>query len=129
MAKYFIHNNEQELTMGSPYHNLLGNVPSGWTVVEYQNKGEQADISDAALAIESEAGLTITGTPCIVVELNCYTGLRDANGDEITTKANKWVCILANTASSWTDITDSMTEWVAMDDQAHDDLIAMGKPS
>lgn len=129
MAKYFIHNNEQELTMSSPYHNLLGNVPSGWTVVEYQNEGEQADVSDAALAIESEAGLTITGTPSIVVELNCYTGLRDANGDEITTKANKWVCIHVNTASSWTDITDSMTEWVAMDDQAHDDLIAMGKPS
>lgn len=129
MAKYFIHNNEQELSMGSPYHDLLGNVPSGWTVVEYQNEGEQADISDAALAVESEAGLTITGTPCIVVELNCHTGLRDANGDEITTKANKWVCIHVNTASSWTNINDSMTEWVAMDDQAHDDLIAMGKPS
>tara|TARA_B100000927_G_scaffold137559_2_gene110994 strand:+ start:166 stop:555 length:390 start_codon:yes stop_codon:yes gene_type:complete len=129
MAKYFIHNNEQELTMGSPYHNLLGNVPSGWTVVEYQNEGEQADVSDAALAIESETKINIIGTPSIVVELNCYTGLRDSNGDEITTKANRWVCIPVNTASSWTTITNSMTEWVAMDDQAHDDLIAMGKPS
>lgn len=129
MAKYFIHNNEQELTMGSPYHDLLGNVPSGWTVVEYQNEGEQADVSDAALAIESETKINIIGTPSIVVELNCYTGLRDSNGDEITTKANRWVCIPVNTASSWTTITNSMTEWVAMDDQAHDDLIAMGKPS
>tara|TARA_B100000214_G_scaffold350912_1_gene304930 strand:- start:3435 stop:3824 length:390 start_codon:yes stop_codon:yes gene_type:complete len=129
MAKYFVHNNEQELTMGSPYHNLLGNVPSGWTVVEYQNEGEQADVSDAALAIESEAGLTITGTPSIVVELSCYVGLRDSNGDEVTTKANKWICIPVNPSGSWTTITDSMTEWVAMDDQAHDDLIAMGKPS
>ena len=47
MAKYFIHNDEQELTMSSPYHNLLGNVPSGWTVVDYQNEGDQADVSDA----------------------------------------------------------------------------------
>ena len=84
MAKYFIHNDEQELTMNSPYHNLLGRVPSGWTVVDYQNAGEQADVSDAALAIESEAGLTII---------------------------------------------DSMTNWVARDDAAHDALVAMGKPS
>ena len=53
MAKYFIHNNEQEIS------DLLSNVPSGWTVVEYQNEGEQADISDAALAVESEAELSI----------------------------------------------------------------------
>ena len=128
MAKYFIHNNEQELTMGSPYHNLLGNVPSGWTVVDYQNEGDQADISDAALAVEAEAGLIITGTPSIVVELNCYPGLRDSNGDPITTRANKWVCIPVIPNSSWTDIADSMTNWVARDDAAYDSLIAMGKP-
>tara|TARA_B100000927_G_scaffold288960_1_gene284572 strand:- start:309 stop:698 length:390 start_codon:yes stop_codon:yes gene_type:complete len=129
MAKYFIHNDEQELTMDSPYHNLLDNVPSGWTVVDYQNPGEQADVSDAALAIESEAGLTINGTPSIVVELNCYTGIRDSNGDPITTRANKWVCIPINPACSWTEINDAMTDWVTRDDAAHDALIAMGKPS
>ena len=43
MAKYFIHNDEQELLQG---HELLNNVPSGWTVVDYQNPGEQADISE-----------------------------------------------------------------------------------
>ena len=31
MAKYFIHNDEQELLQG---HELLNNVPSGWTVVD-----------------------------------------------------------------------------------------------
>ena len=108
MAKYFIHNDEQELTMNSPYHNLLGSVPSGWTVVDYQNAGEQADVSDAALAIESEAGLTIIGTPSIVVELNCYTGIRDANGDEITTKANKWVCIPVDPARVTTSSEEMM---------------------
>ena len=129
MAKYFIHNDEQELTMGDPFHDLLNNVPSGWTVVDYQNPGEQADVSDAALAIESEAGLTINGTPSIVVELNCYTGIRDSNGDPITTRANKWVCIPINPACSWTDIDEAMTDWVVRDDAAHDALIAMGKPS
>ena len=129
MAKYFIHNDEQELTMTSPYHNLLGNVPSGWTVVDYQNEGDQADVSDAALAIESETGLTIIGTPSIVVELNCYTGVRDSNGDAVTTRANKWICIPVDSARDWTAITDSMTNWVARDDDAHDALVAMGKPS
>ena len=129
MAKYFIHNDEQELTMDSPYHNLLGNVPSGWTVIDYQNTGEQADVSNDALAIEAEAGLTINGTPSIVVELNCYTGIRDSNGDPITTRANKWVCIPINPACSWSDIDDAMTNWLARDDAAHDALIAMGKPS
>ena len=129
MAKYFIHNDEQELTMESPYHNLLGNVPSGWTVIDYQNTGEQADVSNDALAIEAEAGLTINGTPSIVVELNCYTGIRDSNGDPITTRANKWVCIPINPACSWTDIDEAMTDWVVRDDAAHDALIAMGKPS
>ena len=128
MAKYFIHNDEQELTMNSPFNNLLGNVPSGWTVVDYQNTGEQADVSDAALAIESEAGLTINGTPSIVVQLNCYSGLRDSNGDPVTTRANKWICIPVDPGYSWADITDSMTNWVARDDAAYDSLIAMGKP-
>lgn len=128
MAKYFIHNDEQELTLGDPFHDLLNNVPDGWTVVDYQNEGDQADISDAALAVEAEAGLTINGTPSIVVELNCYSGLRDSNGDEITTRANKWVCIPVIPNSSWTDIDDSMTDWVLRDDAAHDALIALGKP-
>ena len=128
MAKYFIHNDEQELTLGDPFHDLLNNVPDGWTVVDYQNEWDQADISDAALAVEAEAGLTINGTPSIVVELNCYSGLRDSNGDEITTRANKWVCIPVIPNSSWTDIDDSMTDWVLRDDAAHDALIALGKP-
>jgi hypothetical protein len=57
MAKYFIHNDEQELLTG---HELLNNVPAGWTVVDYQNPGEQADISDAALAVEAESGIGIS---------------------------------------------------------------------
>lgn len=128
MAKYFIHNDEQELTLGDPFYDLLNNVPDGWTVVDYQNEGDQADVSDAALDIESESGLTISGTPSIVVQLNCYSGLRDSNGDPVTTRALKWICIPVNPTHSWTDITDSMTNWVERDDAAHDSLIAMGKP-
>jgi hypothetical protein len=58
VAKYFIHNDEQELTKGN---NLLGTVPSGWTVVDYQNPGEQADVSDAALAIEADTSACSPG--------------------------------------------------------------------
>ena len=120
MAKYFIHNNEQELTIREP--KLLSNVPSGWTVVEYQNEGEQADISDAALAIESEAGITINGTPSVVVQLNCYKGLLNPDGSENTTREYKWICIPVHDGKSWADIEQEMVDWVARDDAVHDTL-------
>ena len=90
MAKYFIHNNERELLTG---HELLNNVPSGWTVVEYQNAGEQADISDAALAVETEAGTGISGHPSIVVQLNVFDGLFNADLSKNTT-TRKWSTVL-----------------------------------
>ena len=120
MAKYFIHNNEQELTIREP--KLLSNVPSEWTVIEYQNPGEQADISGKAEAVEAEAGLTINGTPSIVVQLNCYKGLLNADGTENTTRENKWVCILVHDGQSWADIEQEMVDWVARDDAIHDTL-------
>jgi hypothetical protein len=58
VAKYFIHNDEQELTKGN---NLLGTVPSGWTVVDYQNPGEQADVSASIANAASETSACSPG--------------------------------------------------------------------
>lgn len=121
MAKYFIHNDEQELTKG---HNLLGNVPSGWTVVDYQNSGEQADISDAAIAIESSTGIGISGHPSIVVQLNLFDRLYKEDGSKNTTdRSLQWRCIHIDLSWSWTDITEAMAEFVTLNDTNHTALL------
>jgi hypothetical protein len=121
MAKYFIHNDEQELTKG---HNLLGNVPSGWTVVDYQNSGEQADISDAAIAIESSTGIGISGHPSIVVQLNLSDRLYKEDGSKNTTdRSLQWRCIHIDLSWSWTDITEAMAEFVTLNDTNHTALL------
>ena len=121
MAKYFIHNDEQELTKG---HNLLGNVPSGWTVVDYQNSGEQADISDAAIAIEASTGIGISGHPSIVVQLNLFDRLYKEDGSKNTTdRSLQWRCIHIDLSWSWTDITEAMAEFVTLNDTNHTALL------
>ena len=122
MAKYFIHNDEQELLQG---HELLNNVPSGWTVVDYQNAGEQADISDAALAVESSTGIGISGHPSIVVQLNLFDGLYKADGSKNTTdRSLQWRCMHVELDWSWTDITDAMAEFVTANDTNHTNCLA-----
>ena len=117
---YFIHNNEQELTKG---HNLLGTVPSGWTVVEYQNAGEQADISDAALAVEAEAGIGISGHPSIVVQMNLFDGLFNADGSKnTTTRKLEWRCLHVELKWSWTDIQDYIDDYITIIDENHTTL-------
>lgn len=122
MAKYFIHNDEQELTKG---HNLLGTVPSGWTVVDYQNPGEQADVSDAALAIEADTGVGIIGTPSIVVQLNLFNRLYNEDGSKNTTNRTlQWKCIEVILSWSWEDIEDAMADFVTANDANHNALLA-----
>jgi hypothetical protein len=119
MAKYFIHNDEQELLQG---HELLNNVPSGWTVVDYQNEGEQADISDAALAIESSTGINISGHPSVVLQLNLFDGLFNADGSKNTTNRTlQWKCLHVDPVLnlSWTDIQTMIDTFVTLNDANH----------
>lgn len=124
MAKYFIHNNEQELNWDG---GLLTNVPEGWTVVEYQNPGPQADISDAALAIETEAGLGISGHPSIVLQLSLYEGLYNSDETENTNRTMQWKCIHVNPEWSWTRIEEEISDFISENDAGHDALIALGQ--
>ena len=119
MAKYFIHNDEQELTKGN---NLLGTVPSGWTVVDYQNPGEQADVSDAALAVESSTGISISGHPSVVLQLNLFNGLFNADGSKNTTNRTlQWKCLHVDPSinMSWSDIQDMIDNFVTLNDANH----------
>ncbi len=122
MAKYFIHNDEQELFKGPK---LLNNVPDGWTVVDYQNPGEQADISDAALAIEAETGVGIAAHPSIVVQLNLFNRLYNPDGSKNTTNRTlQWKCIEVHLSWSWTDIENAMADFVTANDENHHALLA-----
>jgi hypothetical protein len=117
MAKYFIHNDEQELLTG---HELLNNVPTGWTVVDYQNPGEQADISDAALAVEAESGIGISGHPSVVLQLNLFDGLFKADGSKNTdTRTLVWKCIHIDLYWSWTDIQNAIDTFITLNDANH----------
>jgi hypothetical protein len=119
VAKYFIHNDEQELTKGN---NLLGTVPSGWTVVDYQNEGEQADVSDAALAVESSTGISISGHPSVVLQLNLFNGLFNADGSKNTTNRTlQWKCLHVDPSidMSWSDIQDMIDNFVTLNDANH----------
>lgn len=119
MAKYFIHNDEQELTKGN---NLLGTVPSGWTVVDYQNEGEQADVSDAALAVESSTGISISGHPSVVLQLNLFDGLFNADNSKNTTNRTlQWKCLHVDPVLnlSWTDIQNMIDNFVTLNDANH----------
>ena len=123
MAKYFIHNDEQELKKG---HNLLGTLPSGLTVVDYQNPGEQADVSDAALAIEADTGVGIIGTPSIVVQLNLFNRLYNEDGSKNTTNRTlQWKCIEVILSWSWEDIEDAMADFVTANDADNNVLLAV----
>ena len=119
MAKYFIHNDEQELLQG---HELLNNVPAGWTVVDYQNEGEQADVSDAALAVESSTGITISGHASIVLQLNLFDGLFNADGSKNTTNRTlQWKCLHVDPSinMSWSGIQDMIDNFVTLNDANH----------
>jgi hypothetical protein len=127
VAKYFIHNDEQELLTG---HELLNNVPAGWTVVDYQNPGEQADISDAALAVESESGLIISGHPSVVLQLNLFDGLFKDDGSKNTdTRTLQWKCIHIDLYWSWTDIQNAIDTFITLNDTNHTELQNQAKVS
>jgi len=122
VAKYFIHNNEQELTRG---HELLNNVPDDWTVIEYQNSGDQADTSDDALAVESETGISISGHPSIVVQLNLFDRLYKEDGTKNTDiKSLQWRCIHVQLQWSWEDIQNEMDAYVSLNAEAQVALLA-----
>lgn len=100
MAKYFIHNGEQDL--------IISNLPEGYTVLEITS----AERSEAIDPLP----LDVIGVPCLIEELNIYTAW---NTD---TKSDKWQCLCVPEATTWAAMEAKRTEYLTLNEQQHTDM-------
>ena len=103
MAKYFIHNGEQD--------SIIDDLPAGYTVLEITS----AERSEAIDPLP----LDVVGVPCIIEELNLYTAW---NTD---TKSDRWQCIHVPNATTWSDMNTKRTYHLTMNEQQHNDMKAL----
>ena len=103
MAKYFIHNGEHQA--------IIDDLPAGYTVLEISSAERSAAIDPLPL--------DVVGVPCLIEELNVYTAW---NTD---TKSDKWQCILAEDATTWTEVNAKRTEYLTLNEQQHNAMKAL----
>ena len=103
MAKYFIHNGEQD--------SIINELPAEYTVLEITSAERSAVIDPLPL--------DVVGVPCLIEELNVYTAW---NTD---TKSDKWQCILAEDATTWTEVNAKRTEYLTLNEQQHNAMKAL----
>ena len=106
MAKYFIHNNEETT------HDLVNNLPSGYTAIEIYS----SEFDDMLAAVNKTV---VSGCPSVLVELNCHTSFFNED------RALKWINVHVDIDDTWTEIEQSLVDWVANDDKVRADLIAI----
>ena len=103
MAKYFIHNGDQD--------SIIAQLPAGYTVLEITS-------AERSTAIDP-LPLDVVGVPCLIEELNVYTAW---NTD---TKSDKWQCVYAPDATTWSDMNTKRTEHLTLNEQQHNALKAL----
>ena len=103
MAKYFIHNGDHQA--------IIDGLPTGYTVLEITSAERSAAIDPLPL--------DVVGVPCLIEELNVYTAW---NTD---TKSDKWLCIHAEDATTWSDMNTKRTEYLTLNEQQHKDMKAL----
>ena len=101
MAKYFIHNGEQD--------SLIAELPAGYTVLEI-NSAERSAVIDPLPNVD------VIGVPCTIEELSMYTSWHNEN------KTDKWCCIHVGSATTWAALEAEKTDILTMDKKGHDDL-------
>ena len=104
MAKYFIHNGDQD--------SIIAELPAGYTVLEINS-------AERSAAIDPLPNVDVIGVPCIIEELGVYTSWDHEN------KTDKWKCIYVGSATTWAALDAERTEFLTMDKKAHDDLKAL----
>ena len=100
MAKYFIHNGDHQA--------IIDDLPAGYTVLEITS-------AERSTAIDP-LPIDVIGAPCIIEEISIYTAW---NTD---TKSDKWLCIHAEDATTWTEIEAKKTEYLTMNEKQHNDM-------
>ena len=103
MAKYFIHNGDQD--------SIIAELPAGYTVLEINS-------AERSAAIDPLPNVDVIGAPCIIEELSVYTSWDHEN------KTDKWRCIHVGSATTWAALDAAKTDFLTMDKKGHDDLKA-----
>ena len=99
MAKYFIHNGEQD--------SLIAELPAGYTVLEITS-------AERSAAIDPLPNIDVQGAPCVIEEINLYTGTSEE-------KTEKWCCIYVDSASTWAQFEAEKTQLLEMNTQQHEE--------
>ena len=100
MAKYFIHNGEQD--------SIINELPAEYTVLEITSAERSAVIDPLPL--------DVVGAPCIIEELELYTAWN------IDTKSDSWQCIHVPDATTWAEFEAKRTHFITMNEQQHNEL-------
>ena len=103
MAKYFIHNEDHQA--------ILDELPAGYTPLLITSAERSAAIDPLPL--------DVVGVPCLIEELNVYTAW---NTD---TKSDKWQCLYAEDATTWTEVNAKRTEYLTLNEQQHNAMKAL----
>ena len=100
MAKYFIHNGEQD--------SIIAELSAEYTVLEITSAERSAVIDPLPL--------DVVGAPCIIEELELYTAWN------IDTKSDSWQCIFVEDATTWAEIEAKRTHFITMNEQQNNEL-------
>ena len=98
MAKYFIHNGEQD--------SIIAELPAGYTVLDVNS-------AERSAAIDPLENVDVIGVPSIILEVEGYRRIKT---DE---KRTYWKCLVVREATSWSDVEDIITNRETLVDEHH----------
>ena len=100
MAKYFIHNGEQD--------SIIAELPAGYTVLDVNS-------AERSAAIDPLENVDVVGAPSIIEEIDLYKNITEE-------KYSKWVCIYIDSANTWAQFETAKTKILTDDETAHNDF-------
>ena len=100
MAKYFIHNGEQD--------SIIAELPAGYTVLDVNS-------AERSAAIDPLENVDVVGAPSIIEEIDLYKNITEE-------KHSKWVCIYIDSASTWAQFETAKTKILTDDETAHNEF-------
>ena len=99
MAKYFIHNGEQD--------SIIAELPAGYTVLDVNS-------AERSAAIDPLENVDVVGVPSIIEEIDLYKNITEE-------KHSKWICIYVDSASTWAQFEAEKTQLLEMNTQQHEE--------
>ena len=98
MAKYFIHNGEQD--------SIIAELPAEYTVLEVNS-------AERSAAIDPLENVDVTGAPSIILEVEDYKYTKTEE------KMTRWKCLYVENAAAWSDMEAAITAYYAQGEEKH----------